>query len=107
MQASFDIAIKATGPEELVVRLSGELDLVSRAGVVDQATAAIGETPALERLVVELSGVTFCDSSGLGALLDIGRLATDRGAVIVLRNVPPAVARLLDLAGVDDVLIRE
>jgi anti-anti-sigma factor len=105
--AAFDIAIKATGPEELVVRLSGELDLVSRAGVVEHATKAIGELPALERLVVDLARVTFCDSTGLGALLDIGRLASDKGAVIVLRDVPPAVSRLLDLAGVNDVLTRE
>jgi anti-sigma B factor antagonist len=105
--AAFDIAIKTTGPSELVVRLSGELDLVSRAGVVEPATKAMGELPALERLVVELAHVTFCDSTGLGALLDISRLATDQGAVMVLRDVPPAVSRLLDLAGVDDVLIRE
>ncbi|HZA85351.1 MAG TPA: STAS domain-containing protein [Acidimicrobiales bacterium] len=89
------------------MRLSGELDLVSRAGVVEHATKAIGELPALERLVVDLARVTFCDSTGLGALLDIGRLATDEGAVIVLRDVPPAVSRLLDLAGVNDVLTRE
>jgi anti-sigma B factor antagonist len=105
--AAFDIAIKATGPEELEVRLSGELDLVSRSGVVEQTTKAVGDVPALELLVVELAGVTFCDSSGLGALLDISRLVTDQGAVMVLRDVPPAVSRLLDLAGVDDVLTRE
>jgi anti-anti-sigma factor len=105
--AAFDIATKATGPEELVVRLSGELDLVSRPGVVEQTTKAVGDVPALERLVVELAGVTFCDSSGLGTLLDISRLVTDQGAVMVLRDMPPAVSRLLDLAGVDDVLSRE
>jgi anti-sigma B factor antagonist len=105
--AAFDIATRATGPEELVVRLSGELDLVSRSGVVEQTTKAVGDVPALELLVVELAGVTFCDSSGLGTLLDISRLVTDQGAVMVLRDMPPAVSRLLDLAGVDDVLSRE
>jgi anti-anti-sigma factor len=58
-------------------------------------------------LVIDLGGVTFCDSSGLGALLDIKRAAGGAGIAMVLRSVPPPVERLLDLTDVDGWLTRE
>ena len=59
------------------------------------------------RLVVDMSGVTFCDSSGLGALLDVRRAAGDAGVAMVLRAVSRQVARLLDLTDADGWLTRE
>ena len=54
-----------------------------------------------------MSGVTFCDSSGLGALLDVRRAASQAGVEMVLRDVRRQVARLLDLADADGFLTRE
>lgn len=107
MHRSFDIEINADPPAKLAVRLTGELDLVARPTVVEQVTNALANQPDAEQLVIDLGGVSFCDSSGLGALLDIQRTADQHGAVVVLRSVPATVARVLDMAGVGDVLPRE
>jgi len=101
-----DIEISAD-PTTLTVRLTGELDLAARPVVAEDVTAALTEQAGVERVVVDLRGVKFCDSSGLGALLDIRRMAGKLGAAIVLRSPSASVARLLDIAGIDDLLPRE
>ena len=85
MEPGFDIEISADRPAALTVRLSGELDLAARPVVNEQVTGALVEEATIERVVVDLGGVKFCDSSGLGALLDIRRAAEKFGAAIVLR----------------------
>lgn len=107
MHRSFDIDINADPPTKLAVRLTGELDLMARPTVVEQVTNALANQPDAEQLVIDLGGVSFCDSSGLGALLDVHRTADQQGAAVVLRSVPATVARVLDMAGVGDVLPRE
>jgi anti-sigma B factor antagonist len=102
---SFDIDVAADG-DELVARFSGELDLLARPYVTETVAAKL-QDGGIERLVVDLGGVTFCDSSGLGALLDIRRAAADAGVDMVLRAVPRSVSRLLDLTDVDAWLRRE
>ncbi|HLT69009.1 MAG TPA: STAS domain-containing protein [Acidimicrobiales bacterium] len=96
----------ARSSDELLVRVSGELDITVRTALVDDVGAALQEEPP-PRLVLDLGGVTFCDSSGLGALLDIRRLADEAGVAVVLRAVSAQVARLLDLTDVDGWLTRE
>lgn len=107
MQAGFDIEISGDPPKTLTVRVSGELDLAARPIVTEQVTAAVAEEADIERVVIDLGGVKFCDSSGLGALLDIRRIAERLGAAIVLRSPSAGVARVLDIAGIDELLPRE
>ncbi|HEY2997452.1 MAG TPA: STAS domain-containing protein [Acidimicrobiales bacterium] len=106
MPKSFDIEVTADDGNT-VAHLAGDLDLSVRAEVVTRVTAIIEGTRAPTRLVLDLREVTFCDSSGLGALLDIRRAAADAAIAMVLRDVPPAVSRLLDLTDVDGWLSRE
>ena len=105
MPATFDIDV-TTQDDALVARLTGELDLTSRAAVVEALVPAVSAA-ASSRLVVDMAGVSFCDSSGLGALLDVRRAAADAGVDMVLRGVNRQVARLLDLADADGWLARE
>jgi anti-sigma B factor antagonist len=107
MQRSFDIEISADPPTKLTVRLTGELDLVARPAVVEQVTNALTDQPGVEHVVIDLGGVSFCDSSGLGALLDVQRTAEEHAVAVALRSVSATVARVLDMAGVGDVLARE
>jgi anti-anti-sigma factor len=105
MAATFDIDVTPEG-DEIVARLAGELDLTAS----DRVSQALGRTmdsAGGKRLVVDMSGVTFCDSSGLGALLDVRRAAADADVEMVLRGVRRQVARLLDLADADGWLTRE
>ena len=77
------------GPQ--VLRLMGDIDLEAADELVRVATAVEGE-----RIVLDVQAVAFIDSSGLDALLRIHR---QRVGALVLRNPPPGVSRVLDLAG--------
>lgn len=68
--------------------------------------ARIGEeiVRGQQRVVLDLSGVSFCDSSGLNVLLWAWRWAEGAGAVLVLACVPPVLRRMLSMTGVDSVL---
>jgi len=105
MPQNFDIDV-VIEEGELVVRVAGDLDLSSRASLVDEATGPMAGA-GFACLAIDMGRVAFCDSSGLGALLDIRRAADVAGVDMVLRNVPPSVARLLDLTDVDSWLTRE
>jgi anti-sigma B factor antagonist len=56
------------------------------------------------RVVLDLSGVSFCDSAGLAVLLWAWRKAANAGAVLVLACVPTYLQRMFTLTGVDTVL---
>jgi anti-sigma B factor antagonist len=105
MPQNFDIDV-TIDEGELVVRVAGDLDLSSRAKVVDEVSGPMAGS-GVDSVALDLGRVAFCDSSGLGALLDVRRAAGEAGVDLVLRNVPPSVARLLDLTDVDGWLTRE
>ena len=73
-----------------VLWLSGEVDLA----VVDRVLAAADEHVGRSDLVVDLSEVTFVDSAGLAAIIELG-LRTR--CPMVLRSPSPLVRRLLEL----------
>jgi anti-sigma B factor antagonist len=90
------------GVEELggavVVRLVGELDLYNAHLVRDGLFAAAERGP--ERLIVELSGVTFIDSTGLGVLIESRtRLANRQGFLLVAPGLE--TRRALEISGLD------
>jgi anti-sigma B factor antagonist len=106
MSSNYDIDV-TTEAGALVVTVAGELDLSARTGLADEVVRHLTATADPTRLALDLGDVTFCDSSGLGALLDIRRAAGEAGVEMVLQNVPPPVARVLDLTDVDGWLLRE
>jgi anti-sigma B factor antagonist len=63
--------------------------------------------PPRQRVVLDLAELRFMDSTGLRILLKAKRTAVEGGWVLVLRSVPPNIRRLLELAGVQDVIPTE
>ncbi|MFF4182150.1 STAS domain-containing protein [Streptomyces sp. NPDC001691] len=55
-----------------VLRVSGELDLVTSPGLRRQVHAVVAD--GRRNLVLDLSGVVFCDSIGVGVLIAARRL---------------------------------
>src|SRR5215211_2343040 len=72
-----------------LLEVFGELDLATAPRLCAQLDAA--RTQRVRRVVVDLTGVDFCDSTGLRALM---------GASTELRHAGGAVARLFDIAGI-------
>ncbi|MFC1413353.1 STAS domain-containing protein [Streptacidiphilus sp. N1-12] len=80
------------------VLLSGELDL-STGPRMRGAVAEILEDPLIERIVIDAGLLTFCDSTGLGILMAVHRLASEHGVALYLSEVSPRLQRLLRETG--------
>ena len=97
---SFSIDVE-DGPDESVVSVNGELDLVTGPDLL----AALDRVPAERQLVVDMSEVTFLDSTGLSALLIGNKRRVRRGAdPMVVRRPSWSVVKLFELTGLAGVL---
>ncbi|MFB6999278.1 STAS domain-containing protein [Streptomyces virginiae] len=84
-----------------VVRVGGEMDIDRAPMLRDALHAAITRPGGSDEIVVDLSDLSFCDSSGLTALIHAQRTAAEHGRRIILRTPPPQVRRLLEMTGAD------
>lgn len=66
----------------LLFRFTGQLDAYSDKHFTDFITAQLGRSSL--PLVIDLSRIDFIDSSGLGALVQLAKLCTDKGLQFVL-----------------------
>ncbi|WP_327040323.1 STAS domain-containing protein [Micromonospora ureilytica] len=80
------------------LRLTGELDYDSAPDLVAAAAELRGDGEA--PVLVDLTGVTLCDSSGLSALLVVQRAA---GAIRLI-GVSAQLQRMLDRTGLSELL---
>jgi anti-sigma B factor antagonist len=79
--------------------LHGDFDLAGVARFERTMQAALARSP--RRLVLDLSGLRFLDSSGIHALARTRTEAAARGLELELRSAPPAVHRVAALTGSD------
>jgi anti-sigma B factor antagonist len=82
--------------------LLGEVDL-TLAGDWDAVLATLADA-APGDVTVDLSAATFVDSNALGSLVRLHRLVSARGRVTTLAGAGGAVARTIQLAGLDAVI---
>jgi anti-sigma B factor antagonist len=87
--------------EQEHVRLSlfGELDIAA-APQVEEALAEF-ERERPERIVLDLRGLTFLDSTGLRALLGADARAREESRRVTLIQGPEAVQRVFSITGLD------
>jgi stage II sporulation protein AA (anti-sigma F factor antagonist) len=79
----------------VILSLSGELDLATSALLERELDAAEAARPM--RLVVDLAGLEFIDSSGLNTLVQAHERASENGHQLFLRQGPRPVRRLFEL----------
>ncbi|MFO7265415.1 MAG: anti-sigma factor antagonist [Limnochordales bacterium] len=91
--------------DSLIVRLAGELDVRTAPVFRARVQQELEEGPRLRHLILDLRGVTFIDSSGVGALLGRCRdIRTTRAGRVVVFGLRPNVLRVLQFAGLLRVL---
>jgi anti-anti-sigma factor len=90
-------------PSEAVVRLTGEIDLSTAPRLSGAVTDLLTDAPP--RVVLDMTGVTFCDSQGLGTLVVLSRKATLAQSYLVLVNVGDFLLRVLDITGLRPALM--
>jgi stage II sporulation protein AA (anti-sigma F factor antagonist) len=84
------------------IALSGEMDL-SNAGEVERELLYAEATDATA-IVVDLSELSFMDSTGIRLLIAADARSRADSCRLVLTRPPAAVARVLCIAGVDELL---
>ncbi|GAB1688300.1 STAS domain-containing protein [Krasilnikovia sp. M28-CT-15] len=89
---------------EVRLALAGELDLATVDRLHQHVKQEIIADPPPRRLVIDLTGVTFCDSTGLGALLKAQAVATENGTTFLVINPSGMTRRLMQATGLHDVL---
>jgi len=82
------------------VALVGELDLSSVAKVQEELRRVEATSPAT--LVVDLSKLTFLDSTGLRCIVTADERAREDGRRIVIVRGPDAVQRVFAITRLDD-----
>jgi anti-anti-sigma factor len=82
------------------IRLAGEIDLAYAEELRQLGEGVITDFVGTVR--IDLAGVTFFDSTALGALIAIRNKATERGCVLILEKPGPNVQRILELTGMAD-----
>jgi anti-sigma B factor antagonist len=82
----------------IVVRLTGELDLYNAHLVREELMSAAAREPG--RLIVELSDVSFIDSTGLGVLIEARTKLANRRAFL-LAGPGLETRRALEISGLD------
>jgi anti-sigma B factor antagonist len=83
------------------IQVFGEIDLA----VADRLRVEIvqlGEDQA--KVILDLSGVSFMDSAGLGAMLGIARSLTAKRSELWISDLSPAAARIIALTGTSRLL---
>lgn len=89
----------------------GPLTVAAVSGDIDFHTAPRLRSGGLElieqghhQLILDLTGVTFCDSSGLSALIGLWHAAQGAGGFLALAAAPDRLMRILTLTGLHTVL---
>jgi len=86
-------------PPRAVVHLAGEIDMRS-APTVQGSLLDLTRGP-LERIVLDLSGVNYIDSSGVGTLVVLKREIEKLRAKIVLAGLQPRVKSVFEITRLD------
>ncbi|MGH3258618.1 MAG: STAS domain-containing protein [Streptosporangiaceae bacterium] len=92
----------AAGPSGPVIILSGEADITSAAELSALISAHLPAEP--QELTLDMSGLRYADSASIRTLVLAARMLQERGAILVLLHPQAAVARMLALMGVDQIL---
>ncbi len=93
---------RQTHPEgPVVLRVAGELDHYTAPGL----TTAVDEVPfgPGTDVVLDLSGLEYCDSTGLTAIIGAYHRAENAGSSFSVAGLGPAMERIFQVVGLDQV----
>jgi len=100
-----NISSHVTGTREMRLTLAGELDLATTRLLGQHVEHALATAP--RRLLLDLAGVTFCDSTGVGALCEARTAVVERGVRFVAVNPGRMTRRIMRVTGLLALLTTE
>ncbi|OLZ49658.1 anti-anti-sigma factor [Amycolatopsis keratiniphila subsp. nogabecina] len=100
-EVPFSVSVARPDDAEVVIAVAGEIDLTTSEDLKETFEEALEPLPG--RLVVDLEGVEFCDSTGLATLVGINDRCGTQG--VALRFLPsPTIRRLASKTGLTTLL---
>ena len=95
------LRVEVTYAERITkVIVTGEIDADSMLAL----QSPLSELSPQSHILLDMSGVSFMDCSGLRAILTQRIKMTEAGGSIHIRHASPAVKRLLQVSGLTDIL---
>ena len=97
--SNFEVTSEASDLGTHAVRLvaRGELDMYVEPVIVERVTALAAE--GVKLIILDLSGVSFLDSSGLRAIIQAGNLLTAQDGRLLIEGASGATQRVLEITG--------
>jgi len=99
--ALLDLAVDAGATT--TITLVGELDPATAPQLEEQIDGLLADE-AVSRVVLDLAGLTFLDSSGLRVFVTARQSLADRGGELALRAPSANTQRLLDITGLGELI---
>ncbi len=93
------LSVLSRGPGATIAMLAGDLDIATTPALRQRLFAVLDLAGRL--LVIDLSGVSFCDAGALAMLIGTQRRARGRGITVRLAAPSPRVTKLLRITGLD------
>jgi anti-anti-sigma factor len=95
------LVIRTKRTDQLMTKteVRGELDALTAGRCADYLLSLLGEHSP--NVVLDLSGLTFCDAGGLSAFVRLANRAEAVGGRVTLTGVRPMLARQLRVTGLD------
>jgi anti-sigma B factor antagonist len=97
-----ELSSRTDGDGSQIVSMTGELDIATAGQAYTYLSDVLDawETGPVP-VSVDLSGLTFCDASGLGVLARIARHARQAGRQLTLTAVRPSLLKIMRITGLD------
>jgi stage II sporulation protein AA (anti-sigma F factor antagonist) len=88
----------------LWVQLEGELDHHTAQNCRRQLDEVLAARPQIRQLRLNLSGLDFMDSSGIGVLIGRYKIMKERRGIMTLYGLKPAISKIVDMAGLAQIM---
>lgn len=90
-----------------IVTVTGEIDLYTAPRLHGELAAVIASAVPGSRVVLDMSGVDFCDSTGMNVLLSSLRASREKDVEFALAAPRLAVKKILQVTGLESVFTIE
>ncbi|MET0415250.1 MAG: STAS domain-containing protein [Actinoplanes sp.] len=102
---SFDYTILRDG-DTITVAPEGDISLET-IPVLREVLRQVVESHENGRIDVDMTSVTFLDSSGIGVLVAAKRAAAARGTDLMLTEPGPMIRMVLQISNLEEILVRQ
>lgn len=82
-----------------VIKLTGKLDYKGHR-LFNEACIPLLQQPGVRTVDIDLAGIDYIDSSGLGLLMVLNEKAQAAGKAVVLSHPQPTVLKILNVANI-------